>query len=156
MWLCVSNQKGELHILFLLLASMFAHHSGQSLYIAREGWDRKNFHWLTFRERKFLLFGWQRTPLLGLSLAYQTLRNDNTWVHLLCLTNDLSRSRMAAKSTVTRISEFAAYTCFCSFVRCGESKSTLLVFDWARFLFASQRFERLLLDFIGRWGWLAV
>ena len=59
---------------------------------------------------------------------------------------------MAAKSTVTRISEFAAYTCFYSFVRCGESKTTLLVFYWDRFLFASQRFERLLLNFIWRWG----
>ena len=48
------NSRG--HILFSLLASLFAHQSGQSLYIALEGYNLKNFHPLTqFRERKFLL-----------------------------------------------------------------------------------------------------
>ena len=39
MWICLSDQKGELtrggHILFLLLTLLFAHQSGQSLYSGR-------------------------------------------------------------------------------------------------------------------------
>ena len=44
------------HILFSLLASLFAHQSGQSLYtcIALEGCNRKNFYPLTFRKQKCL------------------------------------------------------------------------------------------------------
>ena len=45
------------NILFSLLASLFAHQSCQSLYIALEGCNRKNFHRLIFYERKFLIFG---------------------------------------------------------------------------------------------------
>ena len=44
-------------ILFSLLASLIAHQSCQSLYIALEGCNRKNFHRLIFYERKFLIFG---------------------------------------------------------------------------------------------------
>ena len=51
------------HILFSLLASLLAHQNGQSFYKALECWNRKNFYRLTFHERKFLLFGWQRTLL---------------------------------------------------------------------------------------------
>ena len=50
---------------------------------------------------------------------------------------------MAAKSTVTRISAFAAYTCFYSFVRCGESKSTLLVFLLGPFFICLATFRTL-------------
>ena len=73
------------HILFSLLASLIAHQSCQSLYIALEGCNRKNFHRLIFYERKFLIFGWQRTPI-NFGLAYfwhlwpTTLRNVTTWV----------------------------------------------------------------------------
>ena len=45
------------HILFSLLASLIAHQSCQSLYIALRGCNRKNFHRLIFHERKFLIFG---------------------------------------------------------------------------------------------------
>ena len=44
-------------ILFSLLASLIAHQSCQSLYMALEGCNRKNFHRLIFYERKFLIFG---------------------------------------------------------------------------------------------------
>ena len=57
------------HILFSLLASLIAHQSCQSLYIALEGCNRKKFHRLIFYERKFLIFGWQRTPI-NFGLAY--------------------------------------------------------------------------------------
>ena len=57
------------NILFSLLASLFAHQSCQSLYKALEGCNRKNFHRLIFYERKFLIFGWQRTPI-NFGLAY--------------------------------------------------------------------------------------
>ena len=43
------------HILFSLLASLIAHQSCQSLYIALEGCNRNNFHRLIFYERKFLI-----------------------------------------------------------------------------------------------------
>ena len=55
------------HILFSLLASLIAHQSCQSLYIALEGCNRKKFHRLIFYERKFLIFGWQRTPIFELA-----------------------------------------------------------------------------------------
>ena len=54
-------------ILFSLLASLIAHQSCQSLYIALEGCNRKKFHRLIFNERKFLIFGWQRTPIFKLA-----------------------------------------------------------------------------------------
>ena len=57
------------HILFSLLASLIAHQSCQSLHIALEGCNRNNFYRLIFYERKFLIFGWQRTPN-NFGLAY--------------------------------------------------------------------------------------
>ena len=57
------------NILFSLLAFLFAHQSCQSLYIALRGCNRKNFHRLIFHERKFLIFGWQKTPI-NFELAY--------------------------------------------------------------------------------------
>ena len=67
------NLRG--HILFSVLASLFAHQSGQSLYIALEGCNRKNFHRLTFCERKFRLFGWQRTLFFDLAYVWPTKRS---------------------------------------------------------------------------------
>ena len=55
------------NILFSLLASLFAHQSCQSLYIALRGCNRKNFHRLIFCERKFLISGWKRTPIFELA-----------------------------------------------------------------------------------------
>ena len=58
-WLCLSNQNvnSRGHIIFSLLASLFAHQSGQSLYVALEGCNRKKFYRLTFRKQKCLHFG---------------------------------------------------------------------------------------------------
>ena len=64
------------HILFSLLASLIAHHSCQSLYIALEGCNRKNFHRLIFCERKCLIFGWQRTPIFELAYLWPTKRSE--------------------------------------------------------------------------------
>ena len=55
------------NILFSLLASLFAHQICPSLYIAPGGCNQKNFHRLIFCERKFLIFGWQRTPIFELA-----------------------------------------------------------------------------------------
>ena len=60
-----------------------SHISGQSLYIAQEGWNQKNFHRLTFHKWKFLLFGLQRTPLcILLELAFFGLPNAKECDHV--------------------------------------------------------------------------
>ena len=77
-WLHCQNKKVNScsPIPFSVLTSLFAH----QIYKVLEDCNRKNVHQLTFREHKLVLFGWQRALLFG--LAYETIRNVNTWVHL--------------------------------------------------------------------------
>ena len=69
------NSRG--YIYFLTLTSLFAHQSGQS-FIVLECYNRKNFHRLTFHERKFFLFCWQRTPLFVLAYLWPT-KHSGMW-----------------------------------------------------------------------------
>ena len=74
MWICLSDQKGELtrgHILFLLLTLLFAHQSGQSLYSGK-GLQPKELS--SASENFSILVDLE----LGLSLASQVLRKVTT------------------------------------------------------------------------------
>ena len=83
MWICLSDQKGELtrgHILFLLLTLLFAYQSGQSLYSGR-GLQPKELS--SASENFSILVDLE----LGLSLASQVLRKVTTCVHIFGLKN---------------------------------------------------------------------
>ena len=76
MWICLSDQKGELthggHILFLLLTSLFAHQSGQQSLYSGGGLQPKELY---SANENFSIF----VDLeLGLSLASQMLRKVTT------------------------------------------------------------------------------
>ena len=73
--------------------------------MALGGCNRKNFHRLTFRGRKFLLFGWQSTWLFNLTYLWPTERSRMTpheFTFLVWQTKprDLSLKCLALKSTV--------------------------------------------------------
>ena len=65
------------YIYFITLASLFAHQNVVRVFIALECYNRKNFHRLimTFHERKFFLFRWQRAPLFVLAYLWPTKRS---------------------------------------------------------------------------------
>ena len=69
------NSRG--YIYFITLASLFAHQSVVRVFIVLECYNRKNFHRLimTFHERKFFLFRWQRAPLFVLAYLWPTKRS---------------------------------------------------------------------------------
>ena len=51
-----SNRFNSVRLLFLFRSSVFISRSYENRSIALKGWNRKNFHRLTFHERKYLLF----------------------------------------------------------------------------------------------------
>ena len=84
------------------------------IIIVLQGWNWKNFNRLTFHKRKFLLFGWQRTPLcilLDLSYLWPTKCSgmwprECTFLVWQTKPHDSNHKHLVPKSTVTRISEF--------------------------------------------------
>ena len=76
--------------------------------MALGGCNRKNFHRLTFRGRKFLLLGWQSTWYYNLTYLTERSRmtpHEFTFLVWQTKPRDLSLKRLALKSTVQRTAE---------------------------------------------------
>ena len=91
-----------------------SHISGQSLYITQDGWNRKNFHRLTFHKWKFLLFMFTENTIMHftcIGFLWSTKRSgmwprECTFLVWQTKPHDSNHKHLVPQSTVTRISEF--------------------------------------------------